>query len=143
MNDKQKKMLGLGGVGVAGLLVYRHLHPSTAATAASPTTMNSSATGTITPYTPQSPVTVPAGSSIYDPNNQALLTAPGTVDNTGSMAGTTGTQAVAAAAPSYSVNVNYPSTLKTVKQTVKPTKRAAVKKPAKPKAPVKKKKKVA
>jgi hypothetical protein len=124
MTDQQKKMLGLGGVGIAGFLIYRHMH-STSTTAASPTAANSSATGSITPYTPQSPVTLSAGESVYDPNSQNLLTTPTPIDNSANNTPGLGSQATAPSQPAYSVNVNYPANPVTTSNTTKPVKRVA------------------
>lgn len=136
MNDQQKKLAGFGGVAAAGLFLYSRMHAKPTTKTATPIS-NSSATGSITPYTPQSPLPLQAGESIYDPNSEALLTtpagrsapfAPGDMTFHSSGDG----QSAVAAAPSYVVNVTYPSTVKTVKQTVKPTKRVVAKKPVKP-----------
>lgn len=123
MTDKQKKMLGLGGVGLAGLLIYRHMHSATA-TSATPIS-NSSATGTITPFDPQPITTLQPGESVYDPNSQALLTTPSPIDTTGGAPGDTGTQASAPAQPQYAVNVNYPPIITTTPNRTKPVKRVA------------------
>lgn len=123
MTDQQKKLLGIGGISVAGLLVYRQLHP--AAKTAAPIT-NSSATGSITPYTPQSPVTLSPGESVYDPNSQNLLTTPTPIgeDIAGSAAANS-PQVTAPTNPGYTVNVNYPPIISTTSNATKPVKRVA------------------
>lgn len=122
MTDQQKKLLGIGGVSAVGLYLYMKNKKGT--TTATPVT-NSTATGSITPYTPQSPVTIPAGESVYDPNSQNLLTAPNPIDNSTSATPGIGSQSTAAAAPAYSVNVNYPPQISTVSNATKPVKRVA------------------
>lgn len=117
MTDKQKKTLGIGGIGVAGLLVYSHLRGGSKTTA-TPVT-NPSATGSVTPYTPQSPLTLQPGESVYDPNSENLLTTPTPIDTTGSVPGN-GNQTVAPSQPAYSVNVNYPAAATTTSNAKKP-----------------------
>lgn len=119
MTSDQKRALGIGGVAVAGLLVWRHLHPTrTTAAPATPVTT----TGSIAPYTPQAPLPLQPGESVYDPNSQALLSTPQPIDTASPVAGP-GNQSVTAAAPSYSVNVTYPQTVRMVKPAAKPAKR--------------------
>ena len=126
MTTDQKKALGLAGVGLAGLLIYRHMNK---ATAPAPVT-NSSATGSIAPFDPQPVTTLQPGESVYDPNSQALLSTPTPIDNTGGTPGL-GTQATAPSAPSYSVYVSYPTNVTNIKNAPKPTKRPVAKKPKK------------
>jgi hypothetical protein len=125
VTDKQKKLLGFGGVGIAGVLIYMHMHSSSGASTAAASPTNSTATGSITPYTPQPVTTLEPGESVYDPNSQNLLTTPTPIDNsTGNVPGL-GAQAGTAAAPGYSVNVNYPPQISTVSNATKPVKRVA------------------
>lgn len=112
MDDKQKRVLAIGGVGVGGLLVYRHLHSGKTVTRSSGLTnglaqASSGATGSTVPFVPQSPIVVPPGESIYDPNSQALLNTPST----------TPPQAVTPSGPAYVVNVAPPKTHATRRNT--------------------------
>lgn len=72
LQEGQKRLL-IGAAVLGGALLYRHFHTGAAKTV---TPSNSSATGTIAPFVPQSPILVPPGESIYDPNSQALLNTP-------------------------------------------------------------------
>lgn len=117
MTDKQKKLLGFGGVGVAGVLIYRHMHSGSSTTAAAAPT-NSSATGSITPYTPQSPVTLSPGESVYDPNSENLLTTPAAIESSGA-------QTTAPTQPQYAPQVTYPVNINTTSNATKPVKRVA------------------
>lgn len=124
MTSDQKRALTIGGIGIGGLLLWRRMHGAATTSRTTPV----STTSQIAPYTPQAPVTLQAGESIYDPNSEALLTTPTPVDTSSAIAGA-GNQSSAAAAPSYSINVTYPQTVRMVKPTRKPAKRT-VKKPA-------------
>lgn len=129
MNDKQKRFLGIGGVGVGGLLVYRHLHASRGSAGGGTMTNGlaqaSSTTGSITPFVPQAPIVVPPGESVYDPNSQGLINTPGAIP---------APQAVAASGPAYVVNVAAP---KPPRGTKKRMRRPATRKPARHKKKVK------
>lgn len=123
MTDDQKRALAIGGVGIAALLVVSRLRGGRTAVAPPQPT-----TGQVAPYTPQAPVIVAAGESVYDPNSQALLTTPasstdagvpGTANNTPGL----GTQATAPGAPSYAVNVNYPAPVRRQSHAKRATKR--------------------
>lgn len=127
MTEQQKRALGIGGVGIAGVLLWQRTRSKKRAqTAATPV----STTGSIAPYTPQNPVTLQPGESIYDPNTQGLLTTPTPIDTTSVDAGA-GNQTSSPAAPAYTVNVNYPTTVKTVRAAKKPVKRPVKKAKAK------------
>jgi hypothetical protein len=137
MTTDQKRALGIGGLGIGGFLLYRHFHP-TASTSAQGLT-NSTATGSITPYTPQAPLTLAPGESVYDPNSGGLYNTPtaGTagaaapVDTSGSTAATTADmsglsappQATTPAAPNYVTNNYYPAPVTKKKANPKPAKR--------------------
>lgn len=101
MNDKQKKLLGIGAISVVGVIVYHKLHGGGGRPVVNYGTPTSGATtGSITPYTPQAPIVVPAGESIYDPNSEGLLNTPAAL----------APQATTPAGPAYVVNVTTPRT---------------------------------
>jgi hypothetical protein len=110
MTDDQKRALGIGGVGIAGFLLYRHLHSSGTSLIGGTATPNTSGLtsgavgGSVAPYTPQTPIPLPPGESVYDPNSEALLNTPTAYPAPQPAAA----QADTAAAPAYQVNVNYP-----------------------------------
>lgn len=122
MTDDQKKALGLGAIGIVGLFLLSRARGGTVKQAVS-------TTGSIAPYTPQTPIPLPAGESIYDPNSQVLLTTPAPMTTLPLQVppGTTlpglGTQTTAPSAPAYSVNVTYPTHVATKSAAKKPTKR--------------------
>lgn len=118
LQEGQKRLL-IGGAVLGGALLYRHFRSGTVAAP-----RNTSATGTITPFVPQSPVLVPPGESIYDPNSQALLNTPfapvASGTGTSALQDTPLTPAVAMPAPPP-VATHAPLT--TGRTTSKPTKR--------------------
>lgn len=119
MNDKQKRALGIGAIGIVGVLAYRHLHSGSRPVTNFGTPTNglaqaSSPVGSTMPYTPQSPVVVPAGESIYDPNAEALINTPTAIPP----------QATTKAAPAYVVNVIEPKHVAVKKNRRRPGKRA-------------------
>lgn len=73
MDKNQKVALGVAGVAGGGILLYRRLHPASKTTQVPVSTQ-----GSITPYTPQSPIVLQPGESIYDPNTGGLLNTPAT-----------------------------------------------------------------
>lgn len=113
MTDNQKRYLGFGAVTVVGFLVWRHMHSTGTVATGGPALTNLTPQGSIQNYTPQSPLLIPSGESVYDPNNEALLNTPGAL----------GPQATNQAAPAYLVNVNYPKTHRRIRNRTKPTKR--------------------
>lgn len=127
MDDKQKRALGIGAIGVGGVLAYRHLHSksavSTNGTLTNGLAQASSPVGSTTPYTPQAPIVVPAGESIYDPNSEDLL-------NT---TATPAPQAVTPSGPAYVVNITTPKAVATKSNKKKAATRKVTKKPAKKK----------
>lgn len=100
MNDKQKRALGVGAVGVVGLLAYRQQRRKGSArtTLTNGLAQASSPVGSTTPFVPQAPIVVPPGESIYDPNSQNLLNTPSINPP----------QSVTPGGPSYVVNVAPP-----------------------------------
>lgn len=138
MTTDQKRALGLGVGGIGLFLGYQRLHRGTPATAPGP--VDASAQGQVAPYTPQNPVTLDPGQSLYDPNSQGFVNTP-----TAPSAGATllpDPNTAAAAGPGYVVNVNYPATHTTAPQAKR--KKPAVRKPAvTPKSKVKPKTKAA
>lgn len=118
MTQDQKRALTIGGVGLGALLLWSRTRGGSTKQRVVPVTT----TGQVAPYTPQAPVPLQPGESIYDPNSQALLSTPAPIDTTTSLAGP-GNQGTAPAAPSYTVNVSYPRTVRRVVQRRKPTKR--------------------
>ena len=139
MNTDQKRALGLG-IGGAGVIIaylkYKKDSGSSSTPAAGKATSNATpsltngATGSVTPYTPQSPVTLQPGESVYNPNTGALYSAP---DDT-TTPDTATPQATSAASPAYVVNVNYPATVAKAAVTKKPATRKVTKPKAKAKA---------
>ena len=116
----KNKGLVIGSVAVGGFLLYRHFKGRSSA-AATPTSGNSSATGSITPYTPQSPILVPAGESVYDPNSESLLnTPPAPASTTGTTASPASPTATASPLPTY---IQLPAAVSTAKTAKKATKR--------------------
>lgn len=118
MDDKQKRALGIGGVALGGILLWRHMHSGSTRTVIQPV----STQGSIQPYTPQTPIPLQPGESIYDPNSQALLSTPTPVNTSSALAGP-GNQASTPSAPNYVVNVAFPKAT--------PVKRAATHGPVK------------
>lgn len=132
MTDDQKRALSIGGVGLGGLLLWRHFHSTSSSLTGGTATPNtagltSGASGSIAPFVPQSPITVAPGESVYDPNTEGLYNTP-TATSAGQPVPIPA-QVTTPAAPGYTVNVNYPKPASTKKKTVKPTKRKIVKKP--------------
>lgn len=76
MTSEQKRALGIGAVTVVGFVVYKRMRSGSAGALQQAAPTSGAIGGSVTPYVPQTPIPVPAGESIYDPNNQALLTAP-------------------------------------------------------------------
>lgn len=127
MTHDQKRALTIGGLGIGAVILYmRYRSSKSPASSVTPTPSNSSATGSITPFTPQSPIVVPAGESIYDPNSEALLnTPPATAAQAAAAPITTlGTpQVTTPSAPTYTVDVAYPAPVATTSAAVKPATR--------------------
>lgn len=120
MTDKEKRYLGIGAVGIVGFLLYSRMHSGGTAASNRRQVTNAYAqashpVGSTTPYTPQSPIVVPQGESIYDPNSENLLNTPTAIPQP---------QATTPSAPAYVVNVNSPRTHRTQKNTKRATKRA-------------------
>jgi hypothetical protein len=123
MTDDQKRALGIGGVAVGGFLLYRYMHKTTSTVAGgkgAPALTNATVGGSITPYTPQNPVVLQPGESVYDPNTEGLVNTPTAMPAK--------PQAVTPAAPSYVVKVNYPKPTGMTRTRRKPAKRKVVKK---------------
>lgn len=130
MNEDQKRALLIGGVGIAGLVVISRLRSGGASRVPTQPT-----TGSVAPFVPQAPIPIPAGESIYDPNSQVLLSTPAPVTDAnmpwvGSASQVpglaelgAGTQATAPGAPSYVVNVQYPTPVRRVSHAKRATKR--------------------
>lgn len=80
---KNQERYTIIGIGVAGLyFAYRQLHPSKAtstrkaASNASPSLTSGAVGGSITPFTPQAPLILQPGESVYDPNTTGLYNTP-------------------------------------------------------------------
>lgn len=120
MTDKQKRLLGIGGVSIAGLIAYRRMHSGRTQSNSGRLTNSlagSGASGSIAPYTPQSPILVPPGESVYDPNSESLLnTPPQSTSDTPPQSTTPG-------APAYTVNVIAPRIVGSKTHRKRPTKR--------------------
>jgi hypothetical protein len=118
VNQNQKVLIAAGGVSLVALYVYRK---NGAKKSGGSTTVVSpvSTSGSVAPYTPQQPVTLQAGESVYNPNNNDLLTTPS--DNSGAA------QSAVAAAPSYTPSITYSPVFTTRAAKTAATKQATAK----------------
>lgn len=104
MTKDQKRAATVAAAGGGGLfLLYRHQQKNASTGHGPPPVTNAGAFGQVAPYTPQDPVPLDPGQSIYDPNSEGLLNTP-TAFPPGPGAQP---QATTAAAPQYVVKVNY------------------------------------
>lgn len=126
MTTDQKRAIGIGAVGLAGLFLLSRR----GTTGRSQTVQATSPTGSTTPFVPQAPVLVPAGESLYDPNSQNLLTPSGPPV---AMSPLPLNIAPPASHPAYVVNVNYPKPVTRRSHAKRHTKRTpSVHRPTKP-----------
>jgi hypothetical protein len=124
----QKRAIAIGGGGLGLLALYRMRRGAGARTTAGQTVMVGS--GSVAPFTPQPPITVGAGESVYDPNSGILLVPP---DPSQAPA----PQSTAPSSPAYVVNVTYPTPVAPSRPARKPTKRKpkpAARRPTPPKS---------
>lgn len=120
MTREQKVGLGVAGL-VGAFLLYRHSSGSGTKTLATPI----STQGSIAPsITPQPPVPLESGESVYDPNLGTLYNTPQAGGSPQPAMG----QSTTAAGPRYTVNVNYPKVTTMRRTRKKPTKRPVTKK---------------
>lgn len=137
--SKNEKLVSFA-IGILGLLlVWRQLHTGSSKTRVVPV----STSGSVSPYTPQSPIILQPGESTYDPNTEALTNTPTAFSAGASIIPLTPVQAAGPSAPQYVTNVTYPPHVTKAAATAKPTKRPVLGKGAialpsghnKPKAP--------
>lgn len=129
MTTQQKQALAIGGGALGLLVIYRRRHK---ATTGGPT-LTSGYGGSVAPYTPQTPITLDPGQTIYDPNNPGLWNTP-TAPWAGNPEPTPPPQSNGPSGPGYVVNVNYPPVATKGHKRVKPGRRPQ-RPPAKPKHP--------
>lgn len=135
LSDAQKQMIGIGGATVAAYFLWRYEQHKSSGTPAAAAGQSAASFGQLAPYTPQQPITLQPGESIYDPNSGALLGAPGGTGGSSAGSGDSGgvsgpvdttpvaTQSTNPGQPMYTINVRYPKKTGTVKASAKPAKR--------------------
>lgn len=123
MNTQQKQALGVGVAALGLVVVYKKIHGGSTTTSQGVTSLTSA--GQIAPYTPQSVTTLDPGQSIYDPNSQDFLGPAQNAPAEPPVATTTAPQTTAPSQPGYTVNVQYPATTGSTKNTTKPAQRVS------------------
>jgi hypothetical protein len=118
--DQRNYAIAAGGAGALFLLWRRHKAKQAAVAQQGPAVTNAyGGLGSVQPYTPQEPIPLQPGESIYDPNTVGLYNTPTAISAGGSLIGQTG----GPSQPGYVVNVNYPGSVHKTATTVKPAKR--------------------
>jgi hypothetical protein len=106
LTKDQKIGLASAGIGLVGLYYY-HKQKSDATVGNNTTNVPVNTQGSIQPYTPQSPIALQPGESIYDPNTEGLYTTPSGQGGPNQFPSVTG-QTQSPGAPHYRINVHYP-----------------------------------
>lgn len=118
LNKQTKQGLLVGGGALGLVLVYRKVHGGGGGKGPVPVTSGSG--GQIAPYTPQSPVTLDPGQSVYDPNSEGLINTPTAPSAGGLISPPAPPQSAIPGNPGYTVNVTYPPITTKTPATRKP-----------------------